>query len=116
MNYVNCEKLIKVSLPAIRIALASSLKDEYGLGQEGIAERLGITQASVSKYSNGRYSVDIAKLSKAICSTETLKALAKEAAGAVKDYAQIWHKINTYATAKETIDIAWKLFGSAAFE
>lgn len=115
MNYVNCEKLIKVSLPAIRIALASSLKDEYGLGQDGIAERLGITQASVSKYSNGRYSVGIAKLSKAICSTRTLKALAKEAAAA-KNYAPIWHKINTYATAKETIDMARKLFGSAAFE
>ncbi len=115
MKYVNCEKLIKVSLPAIRVALASALTNKYGIGQDGIADRLGITQASVSKYLSRRYSGDIARLSAALGATTLIKGLAKEAASS-NDYPAIQELINRYASGKLAISAAKKLFGAAAFE
>jgi hypothetical protein len=40
-------------LPAIRSILANRLQVEYGLTQEEIAGKLGITQPAVSQYLNG---------------------------------------------------------------
>lgn len=37
-------------LPAIRSIIAQELKDEYGLTQKEIAQKLGITQPAVSQY------------------------------------------------------------------
>jgi predicted transcriptional regulator len=115
MSYVNCEKLIKISLPAVRIAVASGLHEKYGKGQEEIADRLGITQASVSKYFNGRYSRDIAKLAEAIKATRVIMELERESADE-DDYSSIKDSINRMATEKPIIRIARRLFGNSAFE
>lgn len=40
-------------LPAIRSIMASQLKQEYGLKQEEIAEKMSITQPAVSQYLSG---------------------------------------------------------------
>ncbi len=40
-------------LPAIRSMMASQLKQEYGLKQEEIADKIDITQPAVSQYLSG---------------------------------------------------------------
>lgn len=40
-------------LPAIRSLIASRLRTEYGLKQQEIANKLGLTQPAVSQYING---------------------------------------------------------------
>lgn len=54
--------MIKAAIPAVRIAVARKLKDRYGMGQQEIAKRMGITQAAVNKYLNERYSNQIKKI------------------------------------------------------
>ena len=54
-----CAGMIKTAVPAIRIAVARLLKSKYRMGQLEIARGLGVTQASVNKYLNGRYSRSI---------------------------------------------------------
>ncbi len=48
--------MIRQSIPAVRIAVAKLLKSKYSMGQAEIAKRMGITQAAVNKYLNGKYS------------------------------------------------------------
>ena len=51
-----CDRFIKTAIPAIRIAVAELLSTKYKMGQAEIAKRMGVTQAAVNKYLNGRYS------------------------------------------------------------
>lgn len=44
------EVITEELLPAVRSILASNLKEDYGLKQAVIAEKLGITQPAVSQY------------------------------------------------------------------
>ena len=44
------EIVYKSALPALRAMVAKRLREEYDLTQQQVAERLGITQASVSNY------------------------------------------------------------------
>lgn len=62
MKTANCSDLIKLSIPAIRYALAKSLSQKYGMDQSHIALSLGITQAAVNKYLSGKCSGSILKL------------------------------------------------------
>ncbi len=55
-----CDSIIRTAIPAVRVAVARLLKRKYKMGQQEIADRLGITQASVNKYINGDYSERIA--------------------------------------------------------
>ncbi|MEM0149301.1 MAG: hypothetical protein QXW10_00180 [Candidatus Micrarchaeaceae archaeon] len=66
MKNVNCSDLVKLSIPAIRYALAHVLKDRYQMEQSQIATSLGITQAAVNKYLLGRCSANTSKLGAAI--------------------------------------------------
>jgi len=47
------EVIAEKLLPAIRSIVSTNLKEDYGLKQEEIANKLDITQAAVSKYING---------------------------------------------------------------
>lgn len=44
------ELVVNKLLPAIRARLAQTLLEEYGMRQVDVAERLGVTQATVSHY------------------------------------------------------------------
>ncbi len=46
----------KEILPAVRYALIQELSDRYHQKEEQIAKELGITQAAISKYLNGKIS------------------------------------------------------------
>ena len=49
-----CEKIVWNLLPAIRRELAISLINEQKLSQKEVAERLGLSEAAVSRYINGK--------------------------------------------------------------
>lgn len=48
-----CEILLQVVIPAIRAEIVRKLVTDHGLKQTEIAEKLGITQPSVSQYVSG---------------------------------------------------------------
>jgi predicted transcriptional regulator len=47
---IPCEVAAKSVIPALRAMIARDLIEDYGLKQEIVAKRLGVTQAAVSKY------------------------------------------------------------------
>lgn len=47
---IPCEVAAKSVIPALRAMVARELMENYGMKQEIIAERLGVTQAAISKY------------------------------------------------------------------
>jgi len=47
---IPCEIASKSVVPALRAMVARELMEQYGLKQEQVAARLGVTQAAVSKY------------------------------------------------------------------
>ncbi len=63
MSILPCERVVKELLPAIRVSTAIQLHQTYNLNQSEIAKRLGITQASVSKYLSGNIHLNLKKLS-----------------------------------------------------
>ncbi len=50
------EKANREIVPAVRYALIKALKTRYNKREEEIARELGMTQAAISKYLNGRLS------------------------------------------------------------
>jgi uncharacterized protein len=48
------ELVAKLAIPSIRALIARRLMTEYGLTQKQVADKLGITQAAVSNYVNGK--------------------------------------------------------------
>ncbi len=47
---IPCEVAAKSVIPALRAMVARELIEGYGMKQERVADRLGVTQAAVSKY------------------------------------------------------------------
>ncbi|MEM0074293.1 MAG: helix-turn-helix domain-containing protein [Candidatus Micrarchaeaceae archaeon] len=70
---MECESIIKIILPAVRVSVSKALI-AHGLTQTEVADKLGIVQAAVSKSVTGKHSKKIEKLSKYI----TNKGLADE--------------------------------------
>ncbi|MCL5430135.1 MAG: helix-turn-helix domain-containing protein [Candidatus Marsarchaeota archaeon] len=58
----NCDDIFKLTIPATRASITKRLVLEYEMSQESIAKALGIEQAAVSKYVNGRYSPKIKRI------------------------------------------------------
>ncbi len=53
-NKTPCEIIVWYILPAIRREIAKNLVENYGLTQRKVAEKLGITEAAVSRYISGK--------------------------------------------------------------
>ena len=64
--YTNCDEIFKITIPAVRIAVAKSLSKKYKMSQSDIAKQLGTTQAAISKYFDGNYSSKIAKVERVV--------------------------------------------------
>ena len=47
---IPCEVASKSVIPALRAMIARELIEDYGMKQEMVAQKLGVTQAAVSKY------------------------------------------------------------------
>ncbi len=58
-----CDRMMKIAIPAVRIAVAKSL-NRFGMSQSEIAKRLGVAQAAVSKYLSTKYSKRISDIEK----------------------------------------------------
>ncbi len=71
------ELVAKLAIPAIRALIARRLMTVYGLTQKQVADKLGITQAAVSNYINGKRGI-------------TFK---------VEDYPEVEHGIQTLTEA-----------------
>ena len=48
------EEVVKGFMPALRGVVARTMADQYGVRQVEIASLIGVTQAEVSKYINGK--------------------------------------------------------------
>ncbi len=56
------ERAYKEIIPAARAALILELKNKYNIKEETISRYVGITQAAISKYINGKYSEGIKEI------------------------------------------------------
>jgi hypothetical protein len=56
--------MAKQIIPAVRVTVTKQLYTRHNFNQERIAEKLGITQAAVSKYLSGKYTQQIKQLEK----------------------------------------------------
>jgi predicted transcriptional regulator len=82
-----CETVFVDVLPALRAAITKELLEKYGMSQEEIAKRLGITQPAVSQYKTGiRGHMKLA-------SNEKLIKLAKNLASEIASGSTLYEKI-----------------------
>ena len=70
--HVDYEKADKEIIPAARLFIATVLKKRYNMTEQDIADRLGVAQAAVSKYLNGKSSARIAEIKETIMKDENL--------------------------------------------
>ena len=50
------DKIVKELLPAVKLKVSKEMARNHNLTQTEIANMIGITQAAISKYINGKYS------------------------------------------------------------
>ncbi len=62
--YADCARLTRISIPAARLAVAVELRRNGRMNQSDIAKLLGVAQAAISKYENGKLSGKISMLAK----------------------------------------------------
>jgi len=74
-----CEAIFSDILPALRAIIAKDLLETYGMTQEEVSKRLGITQPAVSQYKSGLRGSKV----KLLTSNENLMALAKKIAAEI---------------------------------
>jgi predicted transcriptional regulator len=73
-----CEKAMRFTIPAVRVAVSRALSKEHGMSETLIANRLGIAQAAVSKYISGNYSKRVARIVGAVVSQKAHLPVVKE--------------------------------------
>jgi predicted transcriptional regulator len=105
--YQNCEKAVKITIPAIRVAVSRSLSGKYKMSETEIAKRLGIAQAAVSKYLSGKYSTKIATVVRAIEANRLHRKIV-EAVIAHKSLEEISDLTDSIASERKLVDIALK--------
>lgn len=105
--YYNYEKLVKNTIPAVRIAVSITLKEKYNMSETQIAKRLGIAQAAVSKYLSGNYSPRIGKLVKFVQLGRLQDQIVK-AIMAGEEEEEILNRIDKTASNKRLIEKAAK--------
>jgi predicted transcriptional regulator len=66
-----CRRISREVVPAVRAYLAEVMSIEYGYRQQQIAKKLGIAQVAVSKYLNGKYSEDVARMKRMVSQAMT---------------------------------------------
>ena len=75
----DCERAIKYTVPAVRVAVSETLSKKHAMSETRIAKGLGITQVAVSKYTNHKYSARIGRIKRAILA----KGLEKKVVGLI---------------------------------
>jgi len=85
-----CETVFSDILPALRSIIAKELLETYGMTQEEVSKKLGITQPAISQYKSAKRGSKVRLLT----SNEKLMGLAKKiaaeiASGNVKFYEKV---------------------------
>ena len=106
--YTDCDRIIRLTIPAIRIAVARRLKKDYGMSQADIAMRLGIAQAAVSKYLHKRFSPSISKLASTLENDRTGMRMAAIVAS-TENFKAATARIDRFATSKFMVQMAQPL-------
>lgn len=75
---LECGRITRFILPAVRASIAEKLNTTRRYRQAEIAERLGIVQVAVSKYINGRYSSEVARIKQYIESKGLAKGIVEQ--------------------------------------
>jgi predicted transcriptional regulator len=109
MKTANCSDLMKLSIPAVRYALAKGLSERYGMDQSRIALSLGITQAAVNKYLSDKCSASISKLGKAAYASGLVNSMLEPAS--VVATAKLNGMIDRTASGKAMIELVGKKLG-----
>lgn len=87
IKMLDCEIASRFTLPALRMAVSIELY-KLSMGQDQIADILGVRQAAVSDYLNNKVSLDIKTIAKDILSSKIAEAMAKKIfAAPSRDYA-----------------------------
>ena len=68
--HVDYGRADKEIIPAARLFIATVLKKRYNMTEQEIADRLGVAQAAVSKYLNGKSSRRISEIKETIMKDE----------------------------------------------
>src|SRR3989304_5726175 len=76
-----CEIVTKEFIPTLRLLIIKDLYSNYKMTQVGIATKLNLTQAAISKYLSGDYSNDLRTLEK----NEKMQHIAKKIASHIAD-------------------------------
>ncbi len=84
---LDCEIASRFTLPALRMSVAMELY-KMGMAQMHIADILGVKQAAISDYLNGKLAPNITEIAKDILSSGMAMAIAQKIfAAPSKDYA-----------------------------
>lgn len=82
-----CETVFVDILPTLRAAVTKELIEKYGMSQEEVAKRLGITQPAVSQYKSG------VRGGMKLASNKKLIRLAKNLANEIASGATLYEKV-----------------------
>ncbi|MGI0100640.1 MAG: helix-turn-helix domain-containing protein [Candidatus Micrarchaeaceae archaeon] len=104
MRY-NCERAMRLTIPAVRVAVSETLVRKHGMSETDVAKGLGIAQAAVSKYINGNYSNAIRKVVHVIVS-RGIHTVIVNAVLDRKGHAYISGLIDKAASDKALVEIA----------
>lgn len=99
---------MKLTIPAVRIAVSAALKGKHGMSETEIAKRLGTTQAAVSKYIKHSYSKNVGAVVKIIESKKLHMAIV-DAIIKGKSNENMAGLIDRAASGKEIVAAALKL-------
>jgi len=78
---MECKRITKVILPAIRASVAEIMCRKYDYKQEEVAAKLGVVQVAVSKYLNNKYSKGIASVKNRIIKARLNEGVIKRILG-----------------------------------
>jgi predicted transcriptional regulator len=110
-----CEIIVWRIIPAIRRELAKTLIEDFGLTQKEVAEKLGLTEAAVSRYVSGQradFKVPNGRVSKEI-KNSTKKILKGSKKTVIKETCRICDILKSNNLIKEiTIDYICELSDS----
>lgn len=105
--FVSCEQAIKLTLPAVRIAVAEKLSIK-GVNQSDIAKILGVAQPAVNKYLKHRYSSKVETVKEFIKKKGFEKEIT-ELALARNNKSDILKRIDRVATQNDVVELALNL-------
>ncbi|MHB1830124.1 MAG: transcriptional regulator [Candidatus Micrarchaeaceae archaeon] len=94
------QRASKEIVPAARLLIAKQLKERYNMSETNIAAVMGVAQAAVSKYLNGKYSKTVERISRELDARGMDKYIPSIAKGDQKELksciCSLCHSVNSF--------------------